>query len=1019
MTTDTGGLHQTFASVALRSPDTVALACGDRDLTYAELDQISSRWAVGLIEAGVRPGDLVPVVLPRGRALVVALLAVLKAGAAYALLDPAWPLKRLQAMVDLLSAPVVLSWGQRVTSSLGGRSPATMGGDPRGFEPFPAAPSDPCCVFFTSGTTGVPKGVVSPHSATARLFRHGLFGHFDERTVVPLAAPPAWDAFSFELWAALLHGGTSVLVEAPYLSPDALRRVIADRGANTAWVTSSLLNMVVDEDPVAFAGLRTVVTGGERLSVPHVGRLLRRHPSIQLINGYGPVESTVFATTHPVSVSDCDRPSGIPIGRPVPGTGVHVLEGIHRCPAGREGEICISGEGLALGYLGDPALTKAKFVELPSESGSVRVYRTGDLGSVDADGLLHYHGRADRQIKIRGHRIEPAEVERQIEEAWPSVRSCRVIARRDALGAYRDMVAFCVPECAGDALEAAEQVLRTTLVAYQRPSAVVSLDAFPLTPRGKLDEPAMLALAPPLRANARSDSAPPDDGLLATVRAVFSSVLGVGDVPADQPFADLGATSLDMGRACARLSDRLLRPVPLSWLYSFPSAESLSRRLALIEPGAPRARPVELPHGVPLTAMQRLFLTRTLIAPTDRTGHCLVTWILDGPLDREALESAIASVHGRHEALRSSYRPDPRPLSRPVAVPPPDLEVLPAAPSISAGLSSLRRNFDRDLDLSRGKIWRVALVPVPAVPVTLFGCLVHHIAFDGWSESVLAADLSEGYRMAARGDARPVESAPTLSELHADREARCAKVDPTQARASLIQELAGVPDLRWPGPRTRAAPDRPSRFEVHLPPAYLEAVDRSATAAGVTPFVVLLAHWSHCLARVAGQTDFCIGVPVRQREGTAVERAIGCHINMLCLRLRGDALRDDELAVIATGRAVRRALASQDVPLNEILLDLARPATGRPPLFQTLFAFQDNPSPRLEVAPAKSRFVRTPYLDLPLELHAEVWVEAPGMMRLEVSHRPEAVPRQAVDRLKRLFEARMNRTGLGSATAAV
>ncbi|WP_201752796.1 AMP-binding protein [Micromonospora rubida] len=269
-------------------------------------------------------------------------------------------------------------------------------------------------VFFTSGSTGVPKGVLSPHHATTRLFPGRGFADFGPGRVVLQAAPVSWDAFSLELWGPLTSGGTCVIADADYLLPADLADLVVATGLDTAWLTSSLFNFLVDEDDPdrpCLAGLRQVITGGERLSPTHVERFLTRYPDCALINGYGPAESCVFATTHRVSAADCDRPGGIPLGVPVPETTVHILDGDQVAAPGAVGEICLAGAGLALGYVGDADATAAAFTLVPLGGAPVRVYRTGDLGFLDSAGVLHFRGRTDFQVKIAGHRIEPGEIE--------------------------------------------------------------------------------------------------------------------------------------------------------------------------------------------------------------------------------------------------------------------------------------------------------------------------------------------------------------------------------------------------------------------------------------------------------------------------------------------------------------------------------------------------------------------------------------------------------------------------------
>ena len=997
------GLHEAVARTALFRPDAVAVVAGDRPTTYGELDSTADAWAARLVDAGVGRGDLVPILLPRGSALVTALLAVLKAGAAYALLDPAWPAHRVQEVVDELGARL-LATGADTPGPPGlpvWSPPAGPVEAPRAFRPARVAGTDPCCVFFTSGTTGRPKGVVSPHAATARLFQCNGFARFDHHSVVPLAAAVPWDAFSLELWSVLLNGGTSVVVDEPYLSATALRRGIARHGVDTIWLTSSLFTMLVDEDLDAFTGLEQVMTGGERLSPAHVGAFLHRHPAVRLINGYGPVESTVFATTHPVTGADAQRPGGIPLGRPVPGTVVQVLDGERPCGIGETGEICIAGAGLAPGYLGDALLTAAKFVRIAPDGTARTYYRTGDLGCWDADGLLHFGGRADRQVKIRGHRVEPAEVERQVERLLPAVRDCRVLARAADGGAASELVAFCVPAEPGDALEHAPGVLRSALVAHHRPAAVVSVAAFPVTARGKLDERALLALADDRRRAAPAATAARD----ATTRAVaevFGEVLGTAAVPSGVSFFELGGSSLGAGRVCARLAARLARPVPVSRLYDRPTVDGLA---GLLRAPVPEAAPPHATGEVPLTPMQLVYLTRHLVAPADRTGHCLLVWSIEGDLDRAALQVAVDEVHLRHEPLSACYLADPRPAVWLDDVPPPEIATLPARPGAGEAVRALRDALAEELDPAKGLIWRVATVP--AGDVTLFGCAVHHIAFDGWSESVLARDIAAAYN-AARG--RPGSGSPLPPPLEQVARAR-PPADEDRLRC-LAAEMAGVPDLRWPDGPTGPGPTGPGRVERVLPPEVMAGVDAAAAGAGVTRFVVLLARWAATLAATTGQRDFAVGVPVAQRDHADLEHAVGCHITMLCLRMRGEALGDGTLgdstlgdstdAYRATGRIAGRAFACQDVPFPEVLR-LAGPAGGsRPPLFQTLFALQDNAEPRLDLEGARTTFLRQPYLDIPLELHAELWPRPDGGLRLEVAFRrdavPDAVARELADR---------------------
>lgn len=996
-----GGLHEAFARVARLRPDAVAVRSAGGCLSYRDLDRTADAWAASLIRHGVRPGHQVPILLPRGAELIVALVAVLKTGAAYALLDPSWPDRRVAQATARLDTPVLVAAPGTRSAATVWTPPAGPAGPPLGFRPARVRNTDPCSVFFTSGTTGTPKGVLTTHRATARLFQGNGFARFGPGTVMPLAAPVPWDVFSLELWSVLLNGGTSVIAAERYLTAASLRAGIATAGVNTVWLTSSLFNMIVDEDVAAFAGLDQVMTGGERLCPVHVRRFLRVHPSIALFNGYGPVESVVFASTHRITEADCARPDGIPLGRPVPGTGIYVLDGDQPCAAGQTGEICLSGAGLAVGYLGEQALTDAAFVHAEIAGGLVRLYRTGDLGCWDDEGLLCFRGRADRQVKIRGHRIEPAEVEQQILALLPGVRQCRVLVRRDDHGTAVDMIACCVPAAGGDSLAGADAVLAEGLPVFQRPAAVLCVPALPVTAQGKVDERALIEVA---GSRLATSSDPPDPaataGLAGLVAATFAAVLGRGTVPADVSFFSLGGTSLDAGRVCTRLAAQLGRPVWLSLLYQRPGASGLAALLTTAgehgtatETEPDEAEPDET-EPVPLTAMQLVYLTRQLLDPRDRTCHCLLAFRIVGPVDTRALQRAVDEVHLRHEPLNARYAADPRPAAWPRAAGPPVLRELPAQRGTRAALRALRTALTRPLDPAGGEVWRTVMVPVAGGTSTLFGCAIHHIAFDGWSESVLTRDLALAYN-GALTRSRPPGLAVT-GQLSARRQ--------RPAGAELLAELADVPDLRWPCQPAAPPEAAPRRIVTRLDPRTVAGIDALAAAAGTTRFVALLAQWAPAIAEVTGQDDFAVGVPVAQRDGAGLADVVGCHIGMVPLRMRGSALAGDCGAV---ARITGRAFAEQDVPLPVLLRAVSRPRTARPPLFQVLFAVQDNAPPRLELAGLRTTFIRQPYADLPLELHTELWPEPDGGLRTEISFRPGCVTPATARRIARRFAARL------------
>ncbi|QIQ01320.1 non-ribosomal peptide synthetase [Streptomyces liangshanensis] len=629
-TTLTGG----FAAQAARTPDAPAVDADGEILSYARLDAASDRLAGRLVRAGVAPGDTVALLLPRSAAVVVAQLAVLKAGACWLPLDPGQPPERLARLVQ--AAEPVLALTPRASSV---RLPADLavldieedGSVPRDFAGPPAHPESAACVIYTSGSTGEPKGVVVPQRAITELAADGRFAGGAHRRVL-FHNPYTFDASTYEVWVPLLNGGTVVVAPAEAVTPDLLKRVVPDRRVTALMLTPELLRTVAEIAPDALAGLSEVWAGGDVLAADTVRRVQEHCPGAVVVNGYGPTETTVFATAHtahpthpthtaylthtahtahaprptadPVHTDTPADPGTVPIGRPLDNTRAHVLDAALRpMPAGATGELYLAGTGLAHGYLGRPAATAERFVADPYGPPGSRMYRTGDLARRTAGGVLEFAGRADDQVKVRGFRVEPAEVEVAL-AGCPGVARAVVGARCDAAGGKLLAAWLLLDEAGPESAEAdtrddrwnrtlarAREHAARHLPAHLVPSLWARVDHIPLTRHHKVDRAALPAPGP---TGGRVTERAPRTARERELCALFGTVLGLPAVGPDTDFFTAGGHSLTALRLRSKIETVLDVRIPVSVLFDAPTPAALAARLDAPPAAAGRAPRIPL-----------------------------------------------------------------------------------------------------------------------------------------------------------------------------------------------------------------------------------------------------------------------------------------------------------------------------------------------------------------------------------------------------------------------------------------
>jgi amino acid adenylation domain-containing protein len=574
---DFPSVQAAFAAQAERTPDAVPVSSGDARLTYRELDERANRLAHRLLGLGVEPEAPIAILMERSVNVVVAILASLKAGGCYLPLHSAYPVERMQWIIDQAGAPVLLAddaerdhdlprAGRLVNVDTDTETAAAPAYDPQ----VRVHPDQLAYVMYTSGSTGRPKGVAITHRGVLSLALDRCWGtRRHER--VPMVAPHAFDVSTYELWVPLLHGGRVVLAPPGDLEIDTLHRLIVEEGITGLHLTAGLFRVVTEEAPEFLAGVREVMTGGDVVSPAAVRRVLEACPDIVVRALYGPTESTLFTTQSAMTAPYEPRPT-VPIGAPMDDVRVHVLdERLRAVPDGETGELYIAGARLARGYVGRADLTAERFVADPFGRPGERMYRTGDLVRRTPEGLLDFLGRTDDQVKIRGFRVELAEVESVLME-HPGLTDVAVLPQE--LDSGEKVLTAYVVGGSGDVASLRGHAA-AALPEYMVPAAYVVLDTLPLTPNGKLDRKAL----PRPDLGTLSTHRPPRDATEEKLCGVFAEVLGVGEVGIDDDFFELGGQSLLAMRLIRRIRAVFGVALAVETLFDTPTVAGLAERL--------------------------------------------------------------------------------------------------------------------------------------------------------------------------------------------------------------------------------------------------------------------------------------------------------------------------------------------------------------------------------------------------------------------------------------------------------
>jgi amino acid adenylation domain-containing protein len=995
-------IHEVFRHHADRQPEAPALLYAGQIITYGDLQAAAQALAARFAASGLSPGCFVLVKMRRSPAFAAALLAVLRLGGAYLAVEQSWPCQYVQNLVDRAGAWVVTDEPDtNLTSNQGTLAVAAdeLPHDRSAQVPHtPVSRHDPCTIFQTSGSTGSPKLAVVPHRATVRAFIGADYADFGPGRVIMQTSPVCWDGLTMELWSVLLSGGTSLIPpQGVPVSGDLLRLCSADYGLDTVWLTSSLFSAIVDDDIGAFANIRQVMSGGERVSADHVRRLRSAYPGIRFSSGYGPVETTVFATSHAIADGDIERYGEVPLGRPLPATTVVLIdEAGEICPPGATGEIYIGGDALGLGYLGDSAETAQRFVTV----GSGRFYRTGDLGQWHDAGALLFRGRVDRQVKIRGQRVEPEGLELFISAALPGVVAA-VTPWSDINGQVIGLVAHCGTGGREITIADISRACEAGLPPHLRPRRILLHSELPRTENGKVNYSALAevdAAGVAVAVTPAEADRPGSDSVQSDIAKIAGGILGVHVSPADDLF-ELGGDSLFAMRLAVRLRNETGIQVTVGHIHR----ERTAARLAQV--AVAEVHEVRPGRAWALSAGEQDLCLHEEIFPGDQALLLPSAYELSGDIDLNDLRNALILTCTRHPAL-SSVR-----IMESGGVRANELTADEIRGKLRVQVDDRALTADSDGAVRFPADWLTPFdlgndLPLRAFAATgpdggrLLCLVIHHVAMDGWSEHIFTAELARAY-----ADVSAPASAPNWLPARSARSGGVLQIYSEAERERARTYWSALLDGLRPLPITQAFSDGDvlGQMRGRLTREQCRALAQLPGGTGDLHSGAL-AWYADGLKHAFSRDEFAIGSAYAARDLTD-EDTIGYHVQMIPLRIRypeGKAFSALAADISAQWLA---SLDQRSISLREIAA--RSPGTrlrGHRPVFQAGFALQPGSAASLSLAGRTQTRLNVRPPAPPFELYLELWPEARGgatvILQWNVDSISDTVPERLAKRLR-------------------
>ncbi|WP_339801534.1 amino acid adenylation domain-containing protein [Paenibacillus sp. FSL R5-0744] len=989
-------IQQLFEEQVERTPEAIAVVSEKEQVSYRELNLRANRLAHVLRAHGVKRDEIIGLMVERTPEMIVGILGILKSGAAYVPLDPAYPEERITYMLADSGAHILLtqdSLEEQVTSLkknyagsiLDIEQAEAMSDTDENPEPINKS-EDLAYVIYTSGSTGKPKGVMLEHRGliNAQLLWENSFGIVPEDRIVQFASS-SFDASVSEIFMALFAGAKLYIPsKETILDP---QRFVDYIGKNKLTVLTLPPTYLSTIESKQLKGVRLLITAGSAIHPELAERYMQE---MNYVNAYGPSEATICATVWIPAVSKIEN-SVIPIGKPIPNAEVYITDvNGHLQPIGIAGELCIGGAGVGRGYLNRPELTAEKFVENPYRPGE-RMYRTGDLARWLPDGNIEFLGRIDHQVKIRGYRIEPGEIENQLLK-HPKVREAVVIAQLESDGQSQALCAYVVGD-SGLKSSILREYLSQELPEYMIPSYFIALEELPLTPNGKVDRKALPKPEAGM-ASGRAYEAPSNE-IESQMAEIWQGVLGREKVGLNDHFFELGGHSLKATVMASAIHKQFDVEIPLKQIFKTPTMRELAAYTA--EADRRKYRPIERiaeREWHPVSSAQKRLLILQQLEGGDASYNMPSVFLLEGDLDVACLEQALVKMTERHEALRTSFEwINGEPVQR--IHPRVEIKLGYSQASFEEG-AELTKSFVRPFDLSKAPLMRAELIQI-SEEKHLFMLDMHHVVSDGVSMGIFMDELSQMYDGKELG--QPRIQYKDYSEW---QQARFQSEEMEKQKAYWLEHLGGeLPILDLPTDYSRPSVQsfEGNHIFFEADPNLSDGLKNIARETGSTLYMVLLAAYQVLLSRYSGQEDIIVGTPTAGRLHADTEDVLGLFVNTLAVRGCPEGQKTVKSFIEEVKKATLGAYEHQEYPFEELVNQLNIPRDlSRNPLFSTLFVLQNIKQTQLKLGEVQAEPYHMEYQISKFDMSIEA-VEQEGRIRFGLEYATRLFREETVGRI--------------------